>query len=367
MRIRFSVVFATLVVLAALAPVGVAAAPAAQTADCSFPLTVTDASGTEMTLEERPGRVTTLNPSAAQTMWELDAQAQVVGRTTFAAYLDGADAKTNVSKSGGFGVSVEKVIGTEPDLVLAPNTTSAETVTKLREAGLTVYLFSSARSIEDVAAKTTTIGRLTGNCEAAARTNAWMNANVEAAREATADRDRPGVMYPLGGGYVAGGETFITAMIDISGGTNVLAAENVTGYPQLNDETVLELAPEVIITTDANRYLVGQEPYASTPAGENNRTVDVDVNYLNQPAPRSVVYATRNLTTGFHPDAEVEWVAKSEISLATATASPSPTSESEMESDTTQSPTPTDGSGAGFGLVAALLALVGLGLVRRTE
>jgi iron complex transport system substrate-binding protein len=361
MRPNFGVTFATLLVLVAVAPVGVAASPTVQTDDCSFPYTATDASGTEVTLEERPERVTTLNPSAAQTMWALDAEAQVVGRTQFAAYLEGADSKTNVSKAGGFGASVEKVVGTEPDLVLAPNTTSRETVKQLRDAGLTVFVFSTATSIEDVAEKTTTIGRLTGNCQAAARTNAWMTANVEAAREATADAERPSVLYPLGGGYVANTGTFISTMLEASGGTNAMAEANVSQpYPQVNDETIVDLAPEVIVTTDSNRYLLEQEPYASTPAVENDRTVDVDVNYLNQPAPRSVVYSVQNLTMGLHPDVEASWVAKSEISLTTAT------DDAPTETFTaTPSGSPTEGSGVGFGLVAALLALTGLGLVVR--
>jgi len=61
--------------------------------DDAFPLTLTDATGTEVTLEERPERVTTTNPSAAQVMWELDAQEQVVGLTQFAHYLDGAESR----------------------------------------------------------------------------------------------------------------------------------------------------------------------------------------------------------------------------------------------------------------------------------
>lgn len=360
MRYRSAAVVATLLVLASVAPVG--AAPAAsQSEDCSFPHTATDASGTEVTLEQRPERVTTLNPSAAQTMWEFDAQGQVVGTTKYAAYLQGADEKTNVSKEGGFGASVEKVVGTEPDLVLAPNTTSRQTVQSLREAGLTVYVFSMSTSVDDVANKTETIGRLTGNCEAAARTNAWMHANVEAVRNATTDVDRPGVMYPLGGGYVAGGGTFISAMIETSGGTNVVAEADISDYPRVSDEKVLELAPEVIITTDANRYLLGQEPYASTPAGENNETVDLDQNYLDQPAPRSVVYTTRNLSTGLHPDVEVQAVAKSEITLETPTPSPTATDEpTEVGTDGA-----TAGNGPGFGLVAALVALAAAALVGR--
>jgi iron complex transport system substrate-binding protein len=169
------------------------------------------------------------------------------------------------------------------------------------------------------------------------------------------------VLYPLGGGYVANTNTFISAMIEASGGTNALAEANVSQpYPQVNDETIVDIAPQVIVTTDSNRYLLSEEPYASTPAAENNRTVDVDVNYLNQPAPRSVVYSVQNLTTGLHPDVSAEFVAKSEITLETAT--------DDGPTDTftaTPSRSPTEGNGVGFGLVAALLALAGLGLFAR--
>lgn len=374
MRDRTTTLCVLLLVVAALVPAGVAGASGADgpaetyesrsagvaasvqngsAGDCGFPYSATDASGTNVTLERQPERVTTLNPSAAQTIWEIGGKAQVVGVTKYAAYLDGAESKTNVSASG-FGVSTEKVVGTEPDLVLAPNTTDAETVNKLREAGLTVYLFSMATSIDDVAQKTTTIGELTGNCEEAARTNAWMRQNVEAARNATEGTDRPKAMYPLGGGYVVGGGTFISAMIEASGGTNVVAEAGHKGYPQLNDETVLELAPEVFVATGENRFVLSSEPYASTPAGENNETVSVDANYLNQPAPRSVVYATRNLTEGFHPDAAANaaFIAKSEVSLRTDT----PTDEETSGDGSTATET---GTGLpGFGLGAALAALV---------
>ena len=364
MRRRFAVVCALLVVAAALAPASVAGASGAGATtqeDCSFPLTVTDASGTEVTIEETPERVTTLNPSAAQTMWEIGGKSQVVGRTAFAAYLDGAESRANVSAAGGFGVSVEKVIGTDPDLVLAPNATQADTVSALRDAGLTVYQFELAEDIDDVAAKTTTIGRLTGNCEGAARTNAWMNANVEAARQATADAEEPRVMYPLGGGYVANTNTFISAMVTASGGQNVMSEANYTlAYPQVNDEVILKLDPAVLIVTDANRYLLAQEPYASTAAAQNNQTVSVDVNYLNQPAPRSVVYAVRNLTRGFHPDAaaSAEFTAKSAVTLETATPA-----ETEMATET-GSATPSGGQ-PGFGVAAALAALASLALLAR--
>jgi len=356
---------------------GAADASSAQAQEsCEFPLTVTDATGTDVTIDERPERITTLNPSAAQTMWEIGGESQVVGVSQFALYLEGADSRTNVSAAG-FGVSVEKVVGTNPDLVLAPNASSPDTVQALRDAGLTVFHFSGSTTIGDVREKTTLIGRLTGNCEGAAEANAWMDANVDAATEATADAEDRRVLYPLGGGYIAGSETFISAMIDTAGGANVAAERDLTGYPQINDEVVLELAPDYLVVTGYSSYLLGQEPYASTPAVQNNNTVRVNRNWMNQPAPRSVVMGVRTLTEGFHPEAAAgaDFQTREEAVAAMETETPTAT-ESQPITDTATEETPgtyttsagaTATSGPGFGVALAVLAVLGSALLARRE
>jgi iron complex transport system substrate-binding protein len=339
---RLVTLVAGLLVLASLAATPAAATTQQSGADCSFPVTLTDATGAEITIDERPDRVTTTNPSAAQTMWEIGGRDQVVGLSQYAAYLDGAESRTNVS--AGFGVSVERVAGTNPDLVLAPNASDGD-VEPLRQAGLKVYHMREAKTVKDIAEKTTTIGRLTGNCQGAADTNTWMNANVDTVQRLTADiEDRPTVLYSLGGGYVAGGDTFINELFNVVGADNVVAPEY-TGYPQLSDEEVLRLDPEVLVVTERTAGIASEEPFASITAGQTNTTVRVNVRDLNQAAPRSVVYVTRNLTRQlyFGPDAAAS---------ATGTATP----------------TTTEGSGPGFTAVGAVVAaLVATLLARRRE
>jgi iron complex transport system substrate-binding protein len=338
---RLATLVAGLLVLASLAATPAAASAQQTGQNCAFPVTMTDATGTEVTIDERPERVVTTNPSAAQTMWEIGGRDQVVGLTQYASYLDGAERRTNVSAS--FGVSREKVAGTNPDLVIAPNASAGE-VQGLRDAGLTVYHLREAKTIDDIAAKTTTIGRLTGNCAGAAETNTWMNANVDTVRQLTADiEDRPKVLYSLGGGYYAGGDTFIDALFGVVGADNVAARDH-TGYPQLSDEVVLQLNPEVLVVTERTAGIASEEPFASTQAGRTNATVRVNVRDLNQPAPRSVVYVVRNLTRQlyFGPDAAAS---------ATGTATP----------------TATAADGPGFTAVGTLVAAVVAALVARRQ
>ena len=359
---------------------GVSAASVDHQTACEFPVTRTDATGTEVTIEQRPERVTTLAPSAAQTMWEIGGKSQVVGVSQFASYLSDADERANVSAAGR-GVSVEKIVATEPDLVLAPGVISPETVESLRDAGLTVFALPQSTSIADVRNKTTLIGRLTGNCAGATATNEWMTANVETAREATADRDRASVLYPVGGGFFAGRNTFINAVIRAAGGANALPQNaSFAGYPQVNSETVIASDPDALIVTGFTAGLLGSSPYSELDAVQNDRTVQVNRNWMNQPAPRSVVYAVRNVTRGLHPDAaeSAEFPERGEFTTPTPTPSPTPTDTVESVTDNTETtdtatpsavddtqPATTDSDGPGFGIAVALVALAAAGLLAR--
>ncbi|OTF00002.1 PGF-CTERM-anchored ABC transporter substrate-binding protein [Halorubrum sp. SD612] len=332
----------------AVGTAGAAGAGPAQTdGACGFPLNVTDATGETVTLEERPERITTLNPSAAQTLWELGVEERVVGVSRFASYLDGAEERANVSAE--FGASVERVVNTEPDLVLAPNSSAAD-VGPLREQGLTVYHFPAATGIDDIAEKTETIGRLVGACDAAAETNAEMYDAVDAAEERTAGVDRPAALYPLGGGYVAANDTFIHSIMTASGTENVAA--DYEAYPQLSDEVILESNPELIIVTDPEAPILDQEPYASTTAGAEDGYVVMNVNYLNQPAPRSVIESTTTLS-----NAVVELQAEGEEA----------TDDAENETNEDESAGDTGAEAPGFGVVAAALALLATGLLARRD
>src|SRR6056297_2951893 len=92
--------------------------------NCSFPVSTTDATGTEVTIDSKPERIVVLQPSDAQLVWEIDAQDRVVGmpKTQYTSYLDDRSGKTNV-KNEDLSVDTEQVIGLQPDVVLASNIT----------------------------------------------------------------------------------------------------------------------------------------------------------------------------------------------------------------------------------------------------
>ncbi|PSQ60642.1 corrinoid ABC transporter substrate-binding protein [Halobacteriales archaeon SW_7_71_33] len=407
MRGRFvaTVALSTLVVLVAVAPLaGVASADVTEsraaasvagepvapgtTADgvaslqqqctegeASYPLEVEDNTSTTVTIEEAPETVVTLGPSAAQTVWELDADDKVVGVTQFAAYLEGAGEKTNVSTSQ-FGVyDAEAIVAADPDVVLAPNIVLDREVTRLREAGLTVYKFDRATSIEDIQRKTLLTGALVDDCEAARETNRWVSENLDAASEAVGDRESVRALY-VSFGQTTGGNTFTHSMIEASGATNVVSEAGQTGYVfPVNQELVAEQDPEWLVLTNPNSRVPEQAPYNQTTAGEEGNVVVVSSNWLNQPAPRSVVFAVRNMTEAFHGDV---YGPESYVSREEAARTPTPTTTATTETtttdgtttETTTTATTTDDGQAqpGFGAVVAVVAVLGaLALLRRRD
>ncbi|WP_336359255.1 PGF-CTERM-anchored ABC transporter substrate-binding protein [Haladaptatus sp. ZSTT2] len=333
---------------------------------CSFPFTATDATGTDVTVDAEVESVVALQPSAAQTMWEIGAEEKVTGMPVndYTSDLAGAESRENIVAEDQFTVNVEKVVALDPDFVLAPNIVPDDTVSKLRDAGLTVYKFESAASIEAVYEKTLLTGKLVGACGGAQERVDAMKAQVDTIEQATEDEDKPRVLY-LTGGFTAGNGTFIHSLIERAGGQNVAAEAGISGYAQISDEVVAEYDPEFIVvdTGVPEPRIPEKEPYTNTTAVKEGNVVVLEANELNQPAPR-IVNPLTQMAKAFHPEA----YAAANITETETTAQQTEMTDGTTSGTTTDATATTSTDGPGFGITAALLALVCAALValRRT-
>jgi len=350
---RIAALLAALLVASLLAGATPVAASHQGEADCSFPLTVTDDAGTEVTLEAPAEAVVAGSPSAAQTFWELGARDAVVGMPVnqYTTYLDGAETRTHVLTENGVNYDVETIVDLEADLVVLPGQVSDDTVARLRDENQTVYRSPFGESFEDVYAKAALYGHVVGDCEAGADTASETRRAVETVRQAVADRDRPDVLYYFYGN-TAGNGTFVNDVLEAAGGSNIAAQAGVEGYGEISDEGIRERNPSWVVThRDDDAFDPDREPFPNTTAGRNDRVLTVDANLVSQPAPR-VVEPLRAMAEAFHPEAFREPTA---TATATRTATATETSED-------------DGAGLGFGAgagVAAAALLAALLLARR--
>jgi iron complex transport system substrate-binding protein len=374
--------------LVAVAPGGAVAAPTVGTGaadagagssvvgspaqtDCSFPVSRTDATGANVTVTEDPDRVVVLAPSAAQTMWELNEEDSVVGLPTgpTTAYLEGSQNRTDVTNQDGT-VNQEQVVGLEPDLVLAPNIVDNDTVSQLREAGLTVYKVGFGNSLDSITTKVSLFGRFTGACDRAATVNGEFNASLEEIR-ANAPEDRPRVAYFFFN-FTTGSGTFIHEAVTTAGGDNIAANAGVEGYKPLNEEIVADRNPQWVVRP-AGSPLPSGEPWDGTDAYVLGQTLTVDNNLISQPGPR-VVQPMQNMSEAFQSTEQVatDTPTTTGTDTPTTTGGMTETTETTEGMETTET-TQTTSAGAtsdgqpGFGPVTALVAaaLAGLAVALR--
>ncbi|ELY85462.1 PGF-CTERM-anchored ABC transporter substrate-binding protein [Natrialba taiwanensis] len=286
------------------------------TPTCDYPIGVTDATGETITIDEAPDSVVALQASDAQTMVEIGAADRLDGLpySPATSELDRGD-RANVGD--GWDVDHEQVIAADPDLVLAANATNEDDIETLREeAGLTVYHFSEAESIDDVRQNVFRTGELVGECEGAQDTVDWMDDQLEVVDAALEDADRPLAYYAMPDGWTAGSNTFVHDVLTTAGLENVAEEAGIEGYRDINSETVVDEDPEwIIYPDDANDEPPIPDALQATTAAEQDNVVAVNANQLNQPAPH-VVSAVVSIVEEIHPEAYEEASAELESSPA---------------------------------------------------
>jgi iron complex transport system substrate-binding protein len=238
-----------------------------------------------------------------------------------------------------------------------------------------VFVFGAGTSLSFVADKTEQIGRLTGNCEAGRELAAEIRTSVDQMREVLADEEKPvGLNYFYG--YTSGANTFIGDVMTTGGLRNGAAEANITGFAQVNTETVVEMNPEYVVVP-SGASVPSTAAWNSTTTVQEGNVVAVNENYLQQPAPRSVD-AAETIMRAVHPEAFEEYRAMQTQPNATATAA-----ETEMATTTGDAPettaqatttvavddtpaasqTATGTSTPGFGVLLAFVSLLATALL----
>lgn len=372
------VLLATLLVVSTFAPIAASASVAssgavasdassgsvngaAADANCEYPATYTDATGEEITLEEAPDAVVALQPSDAQTVFEIGAEDRLVGMPDNPATED-LEMGDITPISDGYELNPEQVVALDPDVALAANATPDDDVEELRSAGIDVYVFAESDSIEQVQENVLRTGELVGDCDGATDTVDWMDERLETIENATADlEDRPLAFYDMQGGITAGEGSFHGDVLETAGLEN-LGSQYTEGWGPVSPEDIVAEDPDWILRpaeTDGEfEFSAGVE---ETSGYEQGNVLEVDDNAMNQPAPQ-VVLAVEDIVAEIYPDeyAEIEATLE-EID-----------EEYESHSDTGEAENGDDGSGGeddgsdtvpGFGVPVAATALLAATIV----
>ncbi len=267
--------------------------------------TITDDAGRAIALKSSPTRIVSLAPSNTEVLYALGLGDRVVGVTQYCDYPPEAKQKPNI---GGFSkIDLERVVGLNPDLVLATNIHNKTVVPELEKRGITVVVVEP-KNVDDVLAKITFVGKITGASDAAAKLTAQMKTRIDgvAAKTATA-KVKPRVFYEIDKTlYTPGPGSFIDDMIAQAGGMNI-AADAKSAYAQLSAEVIIAKDPQVILLGDMN---FGESPesvkarpgWSNISAVKNGRIVPLsDENLVSRPGPR-IVDGLEMLARALYPE-----------------------------------------------------------------
>ena len=129
----------------------------------SFPITLTDDAEREVTIEEKPETIVSIQTSSTEIAFALGLGDQIVGVSDYDNYPPEALEKEKV---GAQDINVELVLTLLPDLALVTDyhhKTHPETLQQFEEAGINVIVIGSATSFEDVYRNIEMIGTATGS------------------------------------------------------------------------------------------------------------------------------------------------------------------------------------------------------------
>jgi len=121
------------------------------------------------------------------------------------------------------------------------------------------------------------------------------------------DEQKPGVFYvvwddPL---MSAGADTFINDLIEKSGGVNIVAEDNLTGWPEYSIEKLIEKNPDIIIApmslASDPSVIMDDERFSSIDAVTSGKVYVVPDNPISRPN-QNLIKALQMLSKAIHPE-----------------------------------------------------------------
>ncbi|MDT8859301.1 ABC transporter substrate-binding protein [Alkalihalobacillus sp. MEB130] len=278
--------------------------------DDLFPVTITDDAGREVTIETEPESIVSIQASNTEITFALGLGDKVIGVSDFCNYPAEA---LEVEKVGGQDMNAELVLTLLPDIALVTDyhyNTHPDILEQYEEAGINVVVVGSSTSFDDVYDKIEMIATVTGSQSAGGEIISDMkerhDAIKEQAEELVTEQKKVWVeVSPAPDIFTTGQNTFMHEMLESIQAIN--AAEEQEGWVTLTEEEIVQLNPDVIITTygyyveNPRDDVLARDGWAEVPAIKNEQVYDVDNDTVTRPGPR-LIEGVETLAKLIYPD-----------------------------------------------------------------
>jgi len=258
-----------------------------------FPVTISQANGTTVTITTQPRRIISLSATATEMLYAIGAGGAVVAVDDQSNYPAGAP----MTKLSGFTPNIEAIASYAPDLVVAVDDT-AGLVHGLAALKIPVVIEPAARNIDDSYREIEQLGAVTGHVSEAASLEAKMRADLAAVVASIPKSPKQlKVYHELDDTYYsATSATFIGQVYALLGLRNIAdgAAAGAGDYPQLSAEYIVSSSPDLIVLADTKcchqnlSTVAARAGWSSIAAVKNAQVIGVDDDIASRWGPRVV-------------------------------------------------------------------------------
>lgn len=270
--------------------------------EVSYPVTITDSFGKEVTLNEEPSKIISVAPNITEMIYKLGAEDKLVARTNYCDYPE------EVSSIESIGTlrkpDIEKIISLEPQLVITSTHFDDENTAKLEAAGISVIALYEEFNVTGVYTMIETLGTALNKQDEAAKTVADMKSTINKVEEAVEGLEEPTVYYVVqygeSGDFSAPENTFVGQLIDMAGGNNIVPEQDSWSYSL---EALLEADPEIIVVRNGEKEgFESLEAYKELTAVKEGNVYEIDNNLIDRQGYRNAE-GLLTLAKIFHPEA----------------------------------------------------------------
>lgn len=282
---KWLVMLLAVVMVLSFAACGQEPAPAPQpepTSDVTYPVTVKDMAGREVTLEKQPERIVSGYYISSSACIALGLTDKMVGIEDKSAkrpiYKLAAPALIDLPNVGSAkAFDLEACIATEPDLVILPMK-QKDTAQTLQEMGIATLLVLP-ESHEQLIEMFTLIGTATNTVKQAEKLISYYNTKLSAVTELTRDipDDEKPVVYLGSTGDIlrtAPREMYQASLITTAGGKNAGDVLEGSSWTDIDNETFLTMNPDIIVIPTDN-FAVSSPDYTAEDVMNNPTFSDV--------------------------------------------------------------------------------------------
>lgn len=283
--------------------------PTSTVKETTYPLTVKDATGKEVTFEKAPERIISTSPAETEILFALGLDDRIVGVSEYDDYPEAALAKPKVG--GVVTPNEEAILSHNPDLVIGGISMEKAVADKLKSLGMPVYV-THPKKLDDIMNNITAMGVITNRQEQAEKLVAQMKQDIAEVKDAVKNikpEEKKKVYLEFSPGWTVGKGEFMDELITLSGAINV--ASDTEGWNAISEEKILRDDPDVILYANGivdtatskklEDIILSRKGWEKMKAIRDKQVFGMDQNMLSRPGPR-ITQGLKDVAKAIYPD-----------------------------------------------------------------